>query len=269
MWFWSRNEEVITFDSHRHSALMALDRLSDTGLYVHLAAQEATSSVMEPRKQKRKRQETVSFCQQLVQDLDRVEADKQKARVKKRKQLPPSRILALPVELRQQVLYHVLDDEAILRLAFDHEALKLSSVCEVFKIDMEIVLRWWEQRKEELSVVSRGAFDTYMAELMAPVQSASKLVAQIKGIPGASRRRQKSTSWNDARKLDDKQYRFYHGSTFRYANQSSWKSSRWSEQRWTAPSPGEMEERDTWRKNRESRRKAVLQLQKKGGNCWA
>jgi hypothetical protein len=113
------------------------------------------------RERKRWRISSLSFCQRLILSLDK-----------------PSKLLALPTEIRQLVLENVLDDEK-LTSDLSLEARRLAVVCKAFRDDMQWVLQRWQRRKEELAVVRNGAFSFYIADLMAPLLAASRSQALI------------------------------------------------------------------------------------------
>ena len=148
--------------------------------------------MMEPRsvtgkagsKSKLKKSKTkLSYCQRLIQSLDQTEAEVKKAKLARSKPIPPSRFLALPAEIRQHILYSIYNDE-IHFLEHNSAAQYLAEVCKTFRDDMQCVRAQWRLRKAELErrqqLFPAGAFDSYIADLMSPVLSASKALPKLK-----------------------------------------------------------------------------------------
>ena len=203
------------------------------------------------KKKKTKPKDSGSYCQRLVRDLDRAEIPRQKHRPgsRDRERRRTSRLLALPPEIRQQILYLTLDDEELIRAPPAQTALKLSVVCYIFKSDMDWVLQQWTQRSAELAkehAVQKGAFDSYIADLMRPLKHASKQLTRQKRIRDKSRKQRLfTTNWN-AHLQERKLNRFDHGRENRWCEPAS---EYWINKRGVGPSQAEMDAVDKWRRH--------------------
>lgn len=116
-------------------------------------------------------------------------------------------LLALPRELRQNILYNILSDDEISTTPPNEEATHLSAVCTIFRNDAEWVLPQWQKRKEELAAqrgLERGAFDSYIADLLAPIKAASKSVHEQNYFRYEDGKRRKVQAQNVARRLSKK-----------------------------------------------------------------
>ena len=102
------------------------------GLYMHFS-EAATPVAKHPTpKARMKRKKALTYCQQLVQRMARSEFDirkKQPASQGSSTLTPvPSRLLALPPEIRQHVLYQLLDDEHIVHNPIRKQSRRLESM---------------------------------------------------------------------------------------------------------------------------------------------
>lgn len=196
---------------------------------------------------------TLSYCQRLVQRLDRIDA----ARTALREQPPSSRLLELPREIRQHILYNTLDDREISWSLGNQQSRRLSAVCSALKADMTWVCERWRERKEELLAeqeIQRGAFDTYMKDLMEPVLSMSAAVRPRR--PYNAGRKRRNEKRNEQRRLSDKHaaslradQRYHSG-----FEEVEGRAHPWHEKAWIPRSQAEAEEVSKWRLQRESRK---------------
>ncbi|KAK3706610.1 hypothetical protein LTR37_012619 [Vermiconidia calcicola] len=177
--------------------------------------------------------------------------------------LSPAKLLALPAELRQLILYHVHGDDEIAHCAFDETAQRLASVCRTFKDDVAYVFRLWTQRKKELLVVRSGVFDSYMTELMAPLLSASRLLSRTQRLAGIAKRKQSRAADNNAQRMRHK--RSTAVSTYdRQRRSGVYDNGRlWVFKKWITQTREEVEDTEMWRKRRESRIKALAHEKKR------
>ena len=219
-------------------------------MYVHISSDN---------KAKRKRKKSkVSFCQQFVSDLIRDEANAKKAsKTAVSERATHSTFLGLPAELRTQILSDVLEDQELEdALLVKNQNLNLSRVCQAFKVDMIAVSKLWKIRAEKAAKekASRtGAFDSYIADLMGPLKTASAMLSQRKHLPGVRRKQAKASSGYDNRRREFKKTSFALSAAPRYLQEGPSDESHWHSQRWVTRSQAELEEVSQWHQKRKSK----------------
>lgn len=144
-------------------------------------------------KKRRNNKTGLSFCQQLVEILDKKVSSSPTAVYDKRTHHNNTRwhLISLPAELRQDILALSIDDEALVHTAkLKRRARSLALVCKTLRGDMRLVRTQWLARHEGL-VHARGAareqFRDYIRDLMAPIRTRAQQVSSWQAMRGPTR----------------------------------------------------------------------------------
>lgn len=156
-------------------------------MYIHISQPDAAFASPPPSK-KRKKQAKHSFCQGLALRLDKADYRKSSAYFQSltNHNTIKSPLIALPPEPRQEILCYGLDDDTLMlppmQLAKKTKALAL--VCKTSHADTAALMSHWRARRDTLQLergVQRGAFDSLIADFMAPVTASGGCVETAEG----------------------------------------------------------------------------------------
>jgi hypothetical protein len=137
-----------------------------------------------------------------------------------------SRILQLPTELRQEIIFRSIDDRELAQFsALKSRIGALRLVCNVFKQDVVALLPLWKELRETIlghinippgplrpillaqaaaDLPSPRPFDEYIKQLMRPIQLASEELTAKNLMPGEMERKTKSRQGNERRQRREK-----------------------------------------------------------------
>lgn len=133
----------------------------------------------------------LSFCQKLARTLennDRNHTETSAARKQERTRHNNARspLTSLPAELRQEILYFAIEDEDLLhKTKMKRRARALARVCKTLRDDMHLVQKRWKTRHDQLlrdRDVQRGHFNSYIEDLMAPIQTHARCMRTWSGV---------------------------------------------------------------------------------------
>lgn len=181
--------------------------------------------------------------------------------------LPASRLLELPTEIRQQILFSTLDDEDLLHAPaarLEATAQHFARVCSTCRRDISRVLRAWCKKGDELlqrQNLQRGAFDSYIKDFMTPIKISAQALSKRKRSRMSTRREIRRAE-GDAKvadyKLDPK------SDTFRAEERVRGREGkRRAEENSDEPSKTEKQITDQWRLRRTANRADMLKAAKK------
>ncbi|EMF15956.1 uncharacterized protein SEPMUDRAFT_61349 [Sphaerulina musiva SO2202] len=135
-----------------------------------------------------KRKEKGGYCMRFSRSLDRFHEYPNVYDEAQREPLPT--LLRLPAELRQHILDLVLDDNDLFVPRPNTSTRDLALCCKTFETDLREVSKLWKTREEYLRAQPipqfRADMDAFMADLHAPLRSASLINASISRFRRAS-----------------------------------------------------------------------------------
>ena len=120
---------------------------------------------------------------------------------------------------------------------------------------MKWVVRRWRQREKELAdtrAAQKGAFDSYIADLMAPVLSASQQLHRQNNVRGRAARKAKWNMKNDERRVRRKCIANQNAELNEHSGHRKVQNgvTRWNDIRWGTQSSAEVDGAEMWRQQR-------------------
>lgn len=143
---------------------------------------------------KKSRGRKATYCQRLARHLERFDENPDLWTGKKT--TPPPPLLRLPPELRQNILFHVLDEDEIRIPRPNSTTRDLALVCKQFAADLPPVMRMWDARAAELSKLcgfERTVMSALIKDMMGPLEIASAALGSQKRLM-SSRAKRKAPS---------------------------------------------------------------------------
>lgn len=133
--------------------------------------------------QKKSRGRKATYCQRLARHLDRLDENPQVWI--ERQTLPTPPFLNLPAELRQNILYHALEDDEISIPRPNSTTRDLELVCKQFAADLPAVQMMWNKRAAELSKLcgfEKTVMSALIKDMMGPLEVASAALKSQKRL---------------------------------------------------------------------------------------
>lgn len=265
--------------------------LEDTRLFIRASMYARMAQPDTQTARKRKRKSTHSFCQDLALSLAKADRRPPSAyytnRIKHNNSKSP--FLRLPTEVRQQILLHTLHDrEMVHQTKINRHTRTLLRVCKTIRDDMPFVIRAWRELNKILLAErqkERDAFESLIADLLAPVAATSAVVSQFK------RPRQRHLSVQISGNLTStvlspaqqqmfgqpprrRPYSTYTSEHSREGNNTPSFDRRasgttWVERRWEQQSAAVKEDAEEWRRKSVRKRMALVEFEGEDMNVMA
>lgn len=133
-----------------------------------------------------------TYCQKLARRLDRFDEDP--SLWKPELKLPPPPFLRLPTELRQNILFHVLEDDEVSIPRPNSMTRDLAQVCSVFAADLPAVVNMWDARAaltSKLFGYEKSTMSALIKDMMGPIKSASAALKTQKSLRSVGCKKEK------------------------------------------------------------------------------
>lgn len=131
-------------------------------------------SLLPTADKKKSRSRKASYCQRLARHLDRFDENPE-LWMSGRTIYPPP-FLRLPPELRQDILFHVLEGDEVRIPRPNSITLDLALVCKQFREDLPAVTRMWDARLAEMNKLcgfERAVMSNLIKDMMGPLETAT------------------------------------------------------------------------------------------------